>query len=149
MPLLAVLVSGLLFGLGLAVSGMANPAKVVNFLDVAGSWDPTLLFVMGGALAVTFVGYRVALARPKPLWAPSFSLPTARDIDVPLVAGAALFGLGWGLAGICPGPALAGLVLVRIEPVVFIAAMAAGMILIKAARVKGSDDRARPAMSGE
>lgn len=130
MPLLVALVSGILFGAGLALSGMINPAKVLNFLDLAGSFDPTLLFVMGGALAVTFIGYRLVLSRSAPLFAGRFSLPTNRDIDWRLISGAAIFGIGWGLAGFCPGPAVAALVSFRLEPFLFVVAMAAGMIAV-------------------
>src|SRR6056297_3004080 len=96
---------GLVFGLGIAISGMANPAKVLNFFDVAGSWDPSLAFVMGGALVVTFLGYRVLPGLKAPLLAPRFGWPAAREIDLRLVAGSALFGIGWGIAGFCPGGA--------------------------------------------
>lgn len=130
MPLLSALLAGLLFGAGLAVSGMINPAKVLNFLDLAGSFDPTLVLVMGGALIVTFIGYRLVLSRPAPLFAGRFSLPASRDIDGRLIAGAAVFGIGWGLSGFCPGPAIAAVVSLRPEPFVFILAMAAGMIAV-------------------
>jgi uncharacterized membrane protein YedE/YeeE len=109
MGLIAALAAGLIFGAGLIISGMADPAKVQNFLDIAGSWDPSLAFVMIGAIAVTFTGYRFVLRRPKPLASPRFHLPTKSEIDARLVAGAAIFGIGWGLAGFCPGPALVSL----------------------------------------
>lgn len=96
--ILAALVSGLIFGLGLAISGMMNPAKVIGFLDVAGDWDPTLAFVMGGALLVTIPAYRVILKRQRPILEDDFSLPTKKTLDAPLVGGSALFGVGWGLA---------------------------------------------------
>ena len=128
MPLLTALLSGLLFGAGLALSGMVNPAKVLNFLDLAGSFDATLLFVLGGAVVTTFIGYRLVLARSGPLFADRFRLPDRTDIDARLLAGAAVFGLGWGLTGFCPGPAIAAVVSLRLEPFIFIAAMAAGMI---------------------
>lgn len=96
--ILAALVSGLIFGLGLAISGMMNPAKVIGFLDVAGDWDPTLAFVMGGALLVTIPAYRVILKRQRPILEDDFSLPTKKPLDAPLVGGSALFGVGWGLA---------------------------------------------------
>jgi uncharacterized protein len=127
MPLLTALVSGLLFGAGLALSGMVNPAKVLNFLDLAGTFDPTLLFVLGGAVVTTFIGYRLALPR-EPLFAERFQWPTKTDVDARLVAGAAIFGVGWGLSGFCPGPAIGAVVSLRLEPFIFIAAMAAGMI---------------------
>ncbi|MGB3387334.1 MAG: DUF6691 family protein [Pseudaminobacter sp.] len=119
---------GLLFGIGLVVSGMANPAKVLNFLDLAGTWDPSLIFVMGGAVVVAFIGYRYALKRPHPLMAPDFQLPAHTDIDMRLLAGAAIFGLGWGLAGFCPGPALTSLALAETGTLVFVPAMFIGML---------------------
>lgn len=123
------LVAGLVFGIGLTVSQMVNPAKVLAFLDVAGNWDPSLAFVMGGALLVTFVGYRLAWRRPKPLLGERFALPTARQIDLPLIAGAVLFGVGWGLVGLCPGPAIAALTLGGWPVLLFVGAMVAGMAL--------------------
>jgi hypothetical protein len=124
----AVFIAGLLFGAGLAISGMVNPMKVLNFLDLAGAWDPTLIFVMGGGLLVTLLGYRLVLARSRPIGADVFSLPRSQAIDARLIGGSALFGLGWGLSGLCPGPAIAGLVFGRIEGLVFVVAMAAGFV---------------------
>ncbi len=126
---LMALVAGLVFGIGLTVSQMVNPAKVLAFLDVTGNWDPSLAFVMGGALLVTFVGYRLAWRRPKPLLGERFALPTARQIDLPLIAGAVLFGVGWGLVGLCPGPAIAALTLGGWPVLLFVGAMVAGMAL--------------------
>lgn len=123
----AALLAGVIFGLGLAISGMINPAKVQGFLDLAGAWDPTLAFVMGGALVTTVVGYRIVLRRPAPLLGGSFALPTDRAIDRSLVLGALGFGIGWGLAGFCPGPAIASLAFLRPGSFIFLAAMAAGM----------------------
>lgn len=123
--------AGLLFGAGVTLSGMVNPMKVQNFMDIFGAWDPTLLFVMGGALAVTFVGYSYVLKRPRPLFAEGFSLPEPRTIDLRLIAGAVLFGSGWGLTGFCPGPALASLIFGYWPSVIFVLAMAAGMILVR------------------
>ncbi len=127
------ILAGLLFGAGLAVSQMANPAKVLAFLDVgaipSGGWDPSLAFVMAGALVVSFVGFRMARARAKPLAAERFEWPTSTDIDGRLVAGSAIFGIGWGLVGYCPGPAIASLAWGRTETVVFVLAMAAGMVI--------------------
>ena len=127
------ILAGLLFGAGLAVSQMANPAKVLAFLDVgaipAGGWDPSLAFVMAGALAVTFFGYRLVRRRERPLAADAFDFPTRRDIDGRLIAGSAIFGIGWGLVGYCPGPAIASLAWGRIETVVFVLAMIAGMVI--------------------
>jgi len=116
--------AGLLFGLGLWISGMARPEKVLGFLDVAGAWDASLLFVMGGAVAVTLVAFR--FLGKKPLFADGFELPSRRDIDLPLLAGAAIFGIGWGIGGYCPGPGLTALASLAIDPLVFVAAMLAG-----------------------
>jgi uncharacterized membrane protein YedE/YeeE len=124
--LVSSLAAGVLFGLGLAVSQMVNPAKVIGFLDVAGKWDPTLLFVMGGALAVTVPAFRWVVKRPYPLFAAGFALPTRKDLDARLIAGAALFGVGWGLAGLCPGPAVTALVTLALPIAVFFVAMLAG-----------------------
>ncbi|MCK0207614.1 YeeE/YedE family protein [Starkeya koreensis] len=118
---------GLLFGVGLVVSGMSDPAKVLNFLDLAGTFDPSLAFVMGGAVLVAFVGFRLVLARDTPLRAPRFELPTRRDIDARLIVGPALFGIGWGLGGFCPGPAFTALGLGAPGTLVFVPAMLAGM----------------------
>ena len=131
MPVFLSLLAGVTMGLGLAISGMINPAKVLNFLDFSGDWDPTLVVVMASALITTLVGYRLVFRRKKPLFASRFSLPTRREIDTPLIAGAVLFGIGWGLAGFCPGPAIAALTSLRAEPFVFVAAMAAGMVIMK------------------
>jgi uncharacterized membrane protein YedE/YeeE len=125
----AALGIGMLFGVGLTISGMVRPLKVVGFLDVAGAWDPTLGFVMGGALAVTALAFPQILRRGGPLWAEAFSLPTRRDLDMRLVVGSALFGIGWGLGGFCPGPALASLALGASGAWIFAAAMAAGVLL--------------------
>ena len=125
----AALGTGALFGVGLTSSGMVQPLKVVGFLDVAGAWDPTLALVMGGALAVTALCFPVILRRGRPLWAESFSLPTRRDVDARLLAGSMLFGIGWGLGGFCPGPALASLALGAPGAWIFTAAMTAGMLL--------------------
>jgi hypothetical protein len=129
----AAFVCGLLFGAGLAVSDMVNPAKVLNFLDVAGTWDASLVFVMAGAVAVTALGYRLVFGRDRPVLAERFSLPTAKDVDARLLTGAAVFGVGWGLAGLCPGPALAGLTYAQPPTLIFLAAMAVGLIAGRAA----------------
>lgn len=122
---------GLLFGIGLIVSGMSDPAKVLNFLDVAaiasGDWDASLAFVMAGAVSVAFIGYRLVLRRPSPLLADRFQVPTRTEIDGRLISGAALFGLGWGLAGFCPGPALVALGSGQNLVWLFVGAMLAGM----------------------
>jgi len=139
--------AGLVFGLGLVVSGMANPAKVLNFLDLAGHWDPSLAFVMGGAVLVAFVGYRLVLTQSKPLLAPAFRIPPAAPIDRRLVLGAALFGTGWGLGGFCPGPALTALGLGAPGTLVFVPAMLAGMAaarMLAAGESGVGDSRASP-----
>jgi uncharacterized membrane protein YedE/YeeE len=127
--LLAAIAAGLVFGAGLALSDMTNPAKVQNFLDLFGTWDPSLALVMGAALAVSALGYQIARRRGSPLLAESFSIPTRRDLDPELLAGAALFGIGWGLGGFCPGPALAGLLQGVGGVYVFVAAMLVGVVL--------------------
>lgn len=123
----AALLSGMLFGLGLAISGMINPEKVLGFLDLFGAWDPTLAFVMGGALAVTFPLFPLVLRRPKPAFADRFELPTKTALEPRLLAGAALFGLGWGLGGFCPGPAVAALASGQAKVGAFFLAMVGGM----------------------
>src|SRR5262245_41415423 len=120
---LAGMIAGFVFGLGLCLSGMADPSVVQGFLDLAGAWNPTLLFVMGAGLLVTLIGYRRVFLRGRPLWSPRFDLPTATAIDTPLLSGAVIFGIGWGLAGYCPGPALVSLASGRLEVFVFVAAM--------------------------
>ena len=120
---------GLIFGAGLALSDMVNPARVQAFLDVAGAWDPTLAYVMGAAILPSAIAYLIRRRMDRPLLERSFSIPDSRTPDRPLLLGAALFGLGWGLVGFCPGPALAGLVLGAWQPWVFVAAMLAGMAL--------------------
>lgn len=127
MSLVVNLLLGLLFGVGLVVSGMADPNKILNFLDFAGTWDPSLLFVMGGAVIVAFIGYRLVLKRPRPLLASSFQLPTRTRIDRRLLIGPAIFGIGWGLGGFCPGPALTSLGLGEAGTLLFVPAMLIGM----------------------
>ncbi len=129
--ILAALLAGTIFGFGLGLSQMVDPAKVLGFLDIAGSWDPSLALVMGGALAVTAIAFRKTLRPPAPMFATSFALPTAIAIDTRLIAGAVLFGVGWGLVGLCPGPAIAGLAYGLLESVVFLGAMVAGMALAR------------------
>ncbi|CAN5780029.1 YeeE/YedE thiosulfate transporter family protein [soil metagenome] len=121
------LLAGLVFGLGLILSGMANPAKVLGFLDLAGRWDPSLAFVMAGAIAIGAVAFRVARTRTSTLLGAPIKLPTAQQIDRRLLAGGLLFGVGWGIAGFCPGPALVALGMGDIKAVVFVCAMLAGM----------------------
>ncbi|MBI4522560.1 MAG: YeeE/YedE family protein, partial [Deltaproteobacteria bacterium] len=120
---ISAFVSGSIFGLGLAVSEMIDPARVIGFLDIAGDWDATLLFVMAGALSVTLPGFTLILRRSRPLFGGTFGIPTKTKIDVPLISGAAIFGLGWGLAGFCPGPALAALATLSPSVILFVAAM--------------------------
>ena len=129
---LAAYLVGLVFGIGISISGMANPAKVLNFFDVAGTWDPSLIFVMGGAVLVTFLGYRIVLRRPKPIIDAGFHLPDNLRIDARLLGGSALFGVGWGIAGFCPGGALPALGTGRIEVFAFMAALIAGIFAAKA-----------------
>lgn len=125
------LVSGILFGLGLGFSQMIDPGRVLGFLDITGRWDPTLAFVMGGAVLVTLVTFRFILKRPHPIFGDRFYVPTRKDIDLPLVMGAALFGVGWGIGGYCPGPGITALVLPTLNPLLFIAAMIAGSLSFK------------------
>jgi uncharacterized membrane protein YedE/YeeE len=120
--------AGLVFGLGLIVSGMANPAKVLGFLDLGGRWDPSLAFVMGGAIAVGAVAFAVARRRTRSLLGAAMRLPAARAIDRRLVAGSVLFGIGWGVAGFCPGPGLVAAGMGEAKALVFVAAMLAGMV---------------------
>ncbi len=127
----ASLICGVLFGLGLAISGMINPAKVIGFLDITGAWDPSLAFVMGGAVVVTAIAFRIILKRPKPVLAAAFQLPSRRDFDKHLIAGAAVFGTGWGLAGLCPGPAISSLAFLDTKILIFVVAMIAGSYMAK------------------
>jgi len=131
MRLVTTFLIGLLFGLGIVISGMGNPAKVLNFFDVAGAWDPSLILVMGGALIVTFVGYRLVLPRPAPLFAAKFSLPTSNAIDLKLLGGSATFGIGWGMTGFCPGGALPVLGTGVTDVFIFCAAMMVGLLIGK------------------
>lgn len=120
---ISTFIAGLLFGGGLTVSQMVNPEKVISFLDVTGNWDPSLAFVMGGALLVTLIGYKLVLKRSGPMFDDKFRLPTRKDIDAPLLTGAALFGIGWGLAGLCPGPALASASFAGLNAYIFVGTM--------------------------
>lgn len=131
MRTLLAFVAGLVFGLGLLLSGMADPAKVLGFLDLAGAWDPSLMFVMGGAVGVGAVAFAAARRRERSLLGEPMQVPTKTGIDRRLVAGALLFGAGWGLAGFCPGPAIVALELGEAGAVVFVAAMLAGMGLFE------------------
>ncbi len=127
-PLLGLL-CGLVFGIGLVVAGMSDPAKVLNFLDVSGVWDPSLAFVMGGAIVTAFVGYRWAWRRTAPAMMDRFDVPSSSAIDRPLLVGAALFGMGWGIGGFCPGPAWTALPLLAPGTLAFLPAMLAGLWL--------------------
>jgi uncharacterized protein len=130
--MLTYLVGGTLFGLGLTISEMVNPAKVIGFLDVAGDWDPTLAFVMGGALLVTVPAFRImSIKRSQPVLEDDFELPTKKEVDARLVGGSALFGVGWGLSGFCPGPAVTALATGLTPVIAFVAALIAGMALYK------------------
>jgi uncharacterized membrane protein YedE/YeeE len=129
MPVIAALLCGLIFGFGLLVSGMMQPAKVLGFLDIFGAWDPSLAVVMMAALAVSVPGFAWAKRRERPVLTIQSAWPTRTDIDRPLVIGSALFGIGWGLVGLCPGPALENLATLSPRVIVFVAAMASGMML--------------------
>jgi uncharacterized protein len=129
LSLVPALLAGALLGAGLALSEMINPARVVAFLDIAGDWDSTLLFVMAGAVALAAIGYSVAKRMQRPLAGSRFYIPEARTLDAPLVLGSALFGVGWGLVGVCPGPAIAALAFGVWQAWVFLLAMLAGMLL--------------------
>lgn len=128
MRIVSALIVGVIFGLGLTISGMIDPAKIIAFLDVTGRWDPSLLVVMAAALATTFIGYRVVLARAKPVFDDKFQLPAAKTIDRQLLTGASIFGAGWGLAGLCPGPAISASALFFAPTLAFLGAMIAGMV---------------------
>ncbi|SNY96654.1 DUF6691 family protein [Halomonas sp. hl-4] len=131
LTLVSSYVAGLLFSLGLAVSGMTDPARVVGFLDVAGDWDPTLMFVLGGAVITTFIGYRVVLKQPAPMLDGRFQLPSKQTLDARLLGGAALFGVGWGLSGYCPGPAIASLGGATLPLVAMLATMVLGWVIAR------------------
>lgn len=131
MLIVTSLVSGLLFGIGLIISGMADPGKVLGFLDLAGAWDPSLIFVMLGAILVSAVAFAVARRRTVSLLGAALQLPSARNIDRRLVGGGLLFGIGWGIAGFCPGPGLVALGMGETKAIVFVGAMLAGMLLFE------------------
>jgi hypothetical protein len=132
MSALAAFAAGLVFGIGLIVSGMTDPGKVIGFLDVAGNWDPSLGFVMAGAIAVGLIAFRVAGARARTFLGGAMSLPKGRDIDSRLVGGSLVFGIGWGLAGFCPGPALVSFGAAQEKAAIFVAAMLGGMLIYQA-----------------
>ncbi len=129
--IIAAFAIGVVFGIGLTIAQMVNPAKVLSFLDLAGNWDPSLAFVMGGAVGVAAIGYRLVPHLPRPLLADVFQIPTRTDIDARLLIGASLFGIGWGIAGLCPGPALAVLALGHQAGLFFALAMFAGFALFE------------------
>ena len=131
MQVLIALIAGLIFGLGLVISGMSNPSKVLNFLDLFGSFDASLLFVMAGAVLTSFVGYRLILQRPHPFFANDFPSAPSSLIDWRLISGALIFGIGWGLVGFCPGPALASLTFGGLSALIFFAAMLIGLMVAK------------------
>ena len=126
--LITAFVSGLIFGIGLALAGMLNPAKVVGFLDIFGLWDPSLAVVMVGGIAVNLIGLRFVLKRPTPILCDRFYLPTASTIDRPLIVGSLIFGIGWGLAGLCPGPVISSLILNPEGLVPFLAVLITGLV---------------------
>lgn len=140
---------GLLFGLGLVVGGMSDPAKVLNFLDIAaipaGTWDPSLVFVMGGGIAVTLVGFRLVLKRSQPIFGEKFHLPSANELDARIISGPAIFGVGWGLAGFCPGPAFTALGGGTTAALTFVAAMLTGMFAAR--RLANHRSRVAPALN--
>jgi uncharacterized membrane protein YedE/YeeE len=127
---------GLIFGLGISVSGMANPAKVLNFFDIAGPWDPSLAFVMGGALVTTYLGYRLIFRRPAPVLDTSFHLPAARAVDASLIGGSAVFGIGWGISGFCPGGVLPALGTGVLDVFAFVAALVAGLVIARTVQTR-------------
>lgn len=129
MKVITALISGILFGAGLAISGMTDPAKVQAFLDIFGNWDFSLMFVMGGAVLTTLVSYQWIFRRSKPFFSGRFHLPYKTRLDKKLLLGSAIFGIGWGLHGYCPGPALAALAYLQQETLLFVAAMLAGVYL--------------------
>ncbi len=133
MSIAAAFLAGLVFGIGLLLSGMSDPGKVIGFLDVAGSWDPSLAFVMGGAVLVGLAAFAFARKRARTFFGAALHLPTSRDIDAPLVAGSIVFGIGWGLAGFCPGPALVSFGAGFDKAAIFVAAMLGGMLVYRAA----------------
>jgi uncharacterized membrane protein YedE/YeeE len=142
MKILSTFLAGLLFGTGLILSGMANPAKVQNFLDLFGTWDPSLAFVMSGAIIVAMPGFWFTCKLPKPLFNDAFQLPTRKDFDPKLIAGAATFGIGWGLGGFCPGPALTALPFANTSTLFFVTAMLVGMMVAKFSSAPVLQDRA-------
>lgn len=148
MQIIAAVPIGILFGLGILISGMGNPAKVLNFFDIAGTWDPSLALVMASALTVTAIGYRIVLHRRGPMLAEAYSLPTSTRIDAVLVCGSAVFGLGWGLTGICPGGLIPVLAIGRAEPLIFFAGLVAGLLTARFVRSSMDASTATSSRSG-
>jgi uncharacterized membrane protein YedE/YeeE len=132
MKIVVIYFIGLIFGLGISISGMANPSKVLNFFDIAGTWDPSLAFVMAGAVIVAGIGYKLVFRRSRPVFEPAFNVPTSRVIDTKLVAGSAVFGVGWGIAGFCPGAALPVVGTGRSDVLIFFVALMAGILIARA-----------------
>lgn len=128
---LAALVVGFIFAIGLGLSGMTQPQKVIGFLDLFGHWDPSLIFVMAGGVMVHFITYRFIIKRKSPLFSPVWHVPTKREITPALIIGSVLFGIGWGLAGFCPGPAVTSLASFQIQPFIFVISMLIGMFLFR------------------
>jgi uncharacterized membrane protein YedE/YeeE len=145
MRIVSALLIGMIFGIGIAISGMANPAKVLNFFDFAGTWDPSLIFVMGGGLITTAIGYRLVFAtRKAPLLDSDFALPVNKVVDRRLVLGSAAFGLGWGISGFCPGGAVPALGLGEAQALLFVVAMVAGIVLARTANTRLLDPARAP-----
>lgn len=138
MNLLFSLLAGLIFGIGLLVSGLADPAKVLGFLDITRVWDPSLAFVMGGAIGVGFFAFRMAKRRARPVYGEKMHMPASQKIDRRLTVGAALFGVGWGLSGICPGPGLVLVGMGAVKGIIFVAAMLAGMLIYEGLEARWS-----------
>ncbi|MEP2945325.1 MAG: DUF6691 family protein [Lentilitoribacter sp.] len=137
MKLIVTLLIGMIFGLGIAISGMANPAKVLDFFDLAGTWDPSLIFVMGGALITTAIGYQIVFrTRTSPLMDIAYMVPSSKDIDTRLVVGSATFGVGWGIAGFCPGGAIPAIGLGYSETLMFMFALIAGIFIARLLNTK-------------
>ena len=141
MQIIMASVAGLIFGIGLILSGMTDPSKVLGFLDLGGNWNPSLAFVMGGAVSVAFIGFRLAARRKRALLGGPMLLPTATRIDRRLLLGSLAFGCGWGLAGYCPGPALASLASGGVKPLIFAIAMLAGMAIFELAERARSGEK--------
>lgn len=146
-PAVIALIAGAIFGAGLAISGMADPQRVRGFLDLFGTWDPTLAFVMGGAMLPMALAWRVQRRLPKPVAAPKFALPDTNRLDPRLMAGAAIFGIGWGIAGLCPGPAIADLAVAPVPALTFLAAMLVGMTLYRLLPQPRTSSRQPPAIT--